>query len=98
MNATIERLLRDKANCNTTDKFGNTPLHAMVPYNSCEGIEILIQHGAEINAVNREGCTALDLISVESTSVDNVLGEVLIKVDPNSAIREKSVAASAPRN
>jgi ankyrin repeat protein len=60
----MERLLLYKAICNTTDKFGNTLLHAMVSYNSCEGVDMLLQYGAEVNAVNNEGCTTSSLISV----------------------------------
>ncbi|QQR49186.1 ankyrin repeat domain-containing protein [bacterium] len=51
----------DLENINTPDEDGLTPLHYAAYFSHLECIDILLQHGAKVNALNRYECTPLHL-------------------------------------
>jgi ankyrin repeat protein len=62
-------LLRNNADCNIADTEGNTPLHK-ASYFSPAIIKLLIEHGADLNARNNEGCSILDSFIHEVENLD----------------------------
>lgn len=44
-----------------------TPLHYAVVYNQIENLKVLIEHGCDVAAVLRDGCTALHLATIDET-------------------------------
>ena len=55
----INAVIKEKADLNSKDHAGNTPLHSASTHNNAEIITQLIQHGASINAQNNSGDTPL---------------------------------------
>ncbi len=52
-------LLKQGAEVNAKDKYGNTPLHKTAWCNTHEVVEVLLNWGAEVNAKNNRGSTPL---------------------------------------
>ena len=57
--ATVDFLLRHKANPDVKDKQGNTALHSAAIFQAKDNIQLLIRLGCNINVQNNEGKTAL---------------------------------------
>ena len=56
------KILRDAgADVNKADSSGNAPLHEAVTYSRASFVEILLEHGADPNATNRDNLTPLKL-------------------------------------
>lgn len=62
LNDTTGVQLLNGTNPNTTDACRNTPLHGARLYTNYECVEMLLQHGAVVNALTHGGFTALDSI------------------------------------
>jgi hypothetical protein len=58
--AGIDRLVREGAEVNAVDEYGNTPLHLAAAKGHAEAVEALARAGAELTAVNKAGDTPLD--------------------------------------
>ena len=52
-------LIKQKANVNSADKNGNTPLHKAVENFNLKTAQLLIERGANVNAVDKNGSTPL---------------------------------------
>ena len=59
----IQELLKAKADVNFADNIGDTPLHQAVINGQLDLVEELIAYGAEVERPNKEGKTALDLVT-----------------------------------
>ena len=57
-------LLRAGANVNSTNAFGETPLHIAAIYDRHNVIELLLKEGADETIVNNHGETAFDCVKV----------------------------------
>ncbi len=58
-NVLLESLLRSGASPNTTLEDGTTPLMIAALHGDAKSVGLLLEHGADAKAVNREGVTAL---------------------------------------
>ena len=56
---TLHLLIDKKADVNASDYWGRTPLMLAIAHNERPAVDLLITEGAEINAISRDGCTAL---------------------------------------
>ena len=83
----VKLLLKAKADPNITDTDGDTSLHAAIAADCSEEIiQEIIDHGAEINAVNKRGRTAL-LLSCFYRQMDSV--KVLLEVGADPTISDE---------
>lgn len=57
----LELLIKSGCTVGTRDHYGNTPLHAAADAKHIRAVQQLITAGAEVNAINREGLTPLEL-------------------------------------
>ena len=82
----INKLLSAGADSAIADANGNTWLHYAL-YGNCseEVIQVIIDHGADVNATNKQNCTALMLASINGNV--NVMN-VLLKAGANKAIED----------
>nr|WP_320110180.1 ankyrin repeat domain-containing protein [Wolbachia endosymbiont (group B) of Chorthippus parallelus] len=55
----LEKLIKEGANVNERNKYGNIPLHWAASYGRLSTVEELIEKGADINAKNNNGNTPL---------------------------------------
>jgi ankyrin repeat protein len=71
----VKALLNAKAEVNTPDFMGLTPLHHAVHNQNAEMVELLLKNGADCDAPTKKGDTALRIALREgySQSVINVL-------------------------
>ncbi|XP_065346583.1 serine/threonine-protein phosphatase 6 regulatory ankyrin repeat subunit B-like [Cloeon dipterum] len=70
----FEVLLKNKADVNNEYKlFGNTPLHHAALANYPEIIEMLVNHGADVNLQNKNGWTALHLAARHNPELSQTL-------------------------
>jgi len=53
-----------KANPNTRDKNGNTPLHLAAEHGFLDVARLLLEHGADVNAIGKSGWTPLHVAAV----------------------------------
>lgn len=58
----ISKLINSGVDVNTRDCYGNTPLHYAARLKNLELMEILLNAGAEIDPVNKDGLTPLRLM------------------------------------
>ena len=77
-------LVNAGADPNITDSWGNTGLHLLVQGGSSKHIlEAIIAHGADVNAVNNEGATAL-MLACETGQKDAV--NILLRAGADTSI------------
>ncbi|ROQ28856.1 ankyrin repeat domain-containing protein [Gallaecimonas pentaromativorans] len=57
--STFEHLIRKGINTNDIDVYGNTPLHYAVRAKRADIIKSLIDNGAKVNIINKEGVSPL---------------------------------------
>jgi ankyrin repeat protein len=72
----IKLLIENKANVDSNDNYGNTPLHQALNFNRLEAVQVLISNKANPDVANSAGVTPLHL-AVSKGSVEAV--EILIK-------------------
>ncbi len=84
-NKTVRELLQNRADVNSAQPDGSTPLILAANSNNLEVAALLIQAGANVNARNEYGATAL---SAASTSDHTAMVQLLLnaKADPNLAL------------
>lgn len=56
-----KEFLKQGADINGTDAFGQTPLHGAAQWGNVAIVEFLVEQGAKINVQTHEGITPLDL-------------------------------------
>ena len=56
---TLQLLIDKKSDVNAKDYWGRTPLMLAIVHRSRPPVDLLIAKGAELNAISRDGCTAL---------------------------------------
>ena len=64
---------------NARDEYDNTPLHHAVAAGNAPMVNLLLEHNANPNLVNREGHSPMQLareLASDSTAILQVLGEV----------------------
>jgi ankyrin repeat protein len=72
--AKVKYALDNYANIDTTDEYGNTPLHLASEKGHLEVVQILLDAGADIEATDRHGNTPLQIASWEGhTEVVRIL-------------------------
>lgn len=59
-------------NSDSGNGFGNTPLHAATRVGSIEVIKLLLENGANINALNNRGSTSLHFCAFLSNGIESV--------------------------
>ena len=55
----VELLLKNKANINAVDNYGETPLHDAAINGRLDMVKLLLTHQAAVNATNKDGETPL---------------------------------------
>jgi hypothetical protein len=94
--AAVRMLLERGANANVTDARGNSALigAAASEFEQADIVDALLEHGAEVNAVNRDGATALTFARQRGTTrvVDALLKAGAVAGAPAPA----AYASSAP--
>jgi ankyrin repeat protein len=69
--AGVECLLKEGVwEPSVADRQGNTPLHSAIQGASSDCVKALLRAGANVNAVNREGRSALHLVAMEQMAFD----------------------------
>ena len=86
-------LLITKENVNMADEDGNTPLHEITFQGNIEGIKILLEKGADLNATNVYGQTPLHIVAFSSNWVDKkawkeAVGLLITKENVNMADKD----------
>ena len=86
--ASVKLLLKAKADPNITDDDGNTSLHSTISADcSNETLQEIIDHGADVNAMNKRGRTAL-LLGCFYRQMDSVRVLLEAGADPTIADEE----------
>ena len=70
-------------NVNFQDKHGNTDLINAIFHKNIKIIKYLIEKGADINAKNEDGYTALDLASINENNENNEIIKILENAGAN---------------
>lgn len=65
----IKELLKYGSKTNIVDDHGNTPLDSAVYSGNKEAASILIESGANINCVNKDGMTPLHWVQFEEKNI-----------------------------
>ncbi|XP_065343666.1 uncharacterized protein LOC135941846 [Cloeon dipterum] len=87
----LEVLLKNKADVNNEYKlFGNTPLHHAALENYPEILEMLVNHGADVNLQNKNGWTALHLAARYNPELSQTL------LDHGADVNSKEIDAWTP--
>ena len=68
-----ERLLRGGADANLVHSRHGTPLHAATGAGDVEMLQLLIEHGADVNARNAQGQTPLQVLAATRTGLDRLV-------------------------
>lgn len=71
----VVSLAKENGNINSRDEQGNTPLIVAALYSSPQMVRLLTDHGAEINATNNDGATALLYGSYDPEKTRILLGK-----------------------
>lgn len=73
--AVVETLLKSGANVNAkTSRDGETPIHKAVANRDIEIVKLLIEHGADVNAISKSGVTSL-YFARNSSNISELLKE-----------------------
>ena len=80
-------LLKQGAEVNAKDKYGNTPLHRAAFYNARETAEVLLNWGAEVNVKNKYSVTPLQRAVWQN---DREMTEVLLNWGAEVNVKNKS--------
>jgi ankyrin repeat protein len=73
----ISLLTNNKDALNAADKDGNTPLHLAIILYNVEAIKLLIEKGAQLNAVNNDGMSCAWLIKNKNIPIPTRLSLIL---------------------
>jgi len=76
-------LKRSETNPNLKDKFGDTALHRAAKYNKVAHIELLVAHGAQVDATNDKLRTPLMLATAMDSSLATAVALLKNGADPN---------------
>jgi hypothetical protein len=68
-----ERLLRGGAGPNLVHSRHGTPLHAAIGAGDVELLQLLIEHGADVNVRNAQGQTPLQMLAASRTGLDHLV-------------------------
>ncbi|MBW8863696.1 MAG: ankyrin repeat domain-containing protein, partial [Verrucomicrobia bacterium] len=94
----VAALISAKADVNTADSEGKTPLHWAVDNNRPDLVELLVKAGADVNARTKHGATPLNYAKTSSSSSGQGFLAVGVPGAPLSYQWQLSTAGSATTN